>query len=226
MEWNSPAGAEHTGVYTSDLKTLGSVPHIRDQGELLRLLSGGNRVFTTLNHPDWQLTPHYRREAMLARQGYSGVEIFNGNIELCEGSALSTNKWDYLLAHGRRLFGLACDDSHSRADIGLGWLMVRSERRSVEGVLAGLCAGNFYCSTGVTIADIRRVGDTLFIETADAQEIQAIGRGGVRLALARGGSAKFDLGDFDTSYVRLTLFGQGSTMAWTQPFFLDRETEA
>ena len=163
---------------------------------------------------------------MLTRQGYDGVEIFNGNIELCEGSALSTNKWDYLLAHGRRVLGMACDDSHRRADIGLGWLMVRSEQRSVEGVLAGLRAGNFYCSSGVTITDIRRAGDVLSVETLDAQEVQAIGRGGTRLALVRGDSAKFDLGGFDTGYVRLTLFGQGSAMAWTQPFFLDRETGA
>ncbi len=136
IEWNSPTG-EHTGVYSLDHGLLRRCVQIADQGELLSLLAG-KEALAVLNHPNWQLVPHYRREQLEARQGYDGIEVYNHVIERLDGYAISSDKWDYLLMKGRQVLGLASDDSHIGADIGNAYISVRAQARTPEAILAAL----------------------------------------------------------------------------------------
>ena len=67
IEWNSSTG-EHAGVYSLNPKYPRSAIDISDQRLLLER-HGNVDALLILNHPDWQLTPHYRREALLGTKG-------------------------------------------------------------------------------------------------------------------------------------------------------------
>jgi len=217
VEWNAPEGL-HTGIYGPALPQHPEFCRMTSQEELLAAMSevGG---LVILNHPNWTLRPHYHRDELFDAGPYDGVEIFNGVIKRLDGYEIATDKWDYLLARGRRVVGYASDDFHCERDLCQGWMMVRCAERSVGAVLAALKAGNLYCSSGVSIRDIRREGDIIEVETEDAQEIQIIGEGGCLVQAVYEHSVRFDLRNTVGTYARFTAFGQGSAMAWTQPFF-------
>jgi hypothetical protein len=173
-----------------------------------------------LNHPDWQIRPHYTREELRALSGYTGIEIFNGVIKRLDGCEISTTKWDDLLAHEKRVLGFASDDFHIADDLGQGWNVVRATARTPQAILAALASGNCYASSGVTLTDIRRDGDLLTVESRDGEEIRAIGKAGVVLRSVRANCMTIDVATVDTPYVRFTIYGHGASMAWTQPFFI------
>ena len=218
VEWNSPDG-QHTGVYSLKAADVESAIGTSDQDELLEKLAGTDAL-VVLNHPNWQLNPHYRREELAQRSNYDGVEIFNAVIERLAGYAISTDKWDYLLASGRKVLGFATDDSHSERDIGLASIHVRAKSRSRRAIMSAMKSGNFYCSSGALIDDIRLSDGVIEIETPDAQEIHVRVKGGAAIQRVQDRSIRFDTRDLKTPYVRFTIFGQGASMAWTQPFFL------
>jgi hypothetical protein len=218
LEWNSPI-VEHTGVYCLDQAVVRRCIEIDDQAALLAFLAD-KPAMVVLNHPNWQLVPHYRREQLEARQGYDGIEVYNQVIERLDGYAISSDKWDYLLAKGRRVLALASDDSHNAADIGNAFIAVRSRERSAGAIFDSIRRGNFYSSSGVRIVDILRRGSRITVETADAQEIRAIGAGGVRFERVMGPCMSFDVAHAFGPYVRFAAYGRGAAMAWTQPFFI------
>ena len=214
VEWNAPEGF-HTGVYALDPAALAPACAMTDQAALLAHYAGP-ATLSVLNHPNWTLRPHYHREELLAAEGYDGVEVYNALIRRLDGHELAVEKWDWLLAQGRRVLAFASDDSHNADDIGQAWLCVRAANTPAA-VFHALKTGNFYASSGVELQDIRREGARLTVESADGQEVQVHGPGGVQLARVPDHSLTFDLAD--APFARLTVFGRGSAMAWTQVFY-------
>lgn len=180
--------------------------------------------FTVLNHPNWQSHfNHFPQELMESLTRYLGIEIYNGVIERLEGMALATDRWDRLLSQGRRVWGFAHDDSHSRelGDIGRGWLYVQAAERSAEAICTAIHKGRFFASTGVTITDIDVREDALRISAPDASRIRFIGSGGRELAYIDSGvDATYRLTGNEGGYVRVECYGTGIRAAWTQPFYL------
>ncbi len=217
IEWNSDQG-EHTGVYSTDRSIIEKALDIHNQEDLLDKLAGTGAL-VILNHPNWQLRPHYRREELEAKSNYHGIEIYNGVIERLAGYAISTDKWDYLLTQEHRALGFASDDSHLESDIGMASIVVRTPERTPGAILRAIQSGNFYCSSGVTIRDIRREGDIIRVEAEGAEQIEVRSHGGRRIESIQGDSMSYDLSQCGYTYARFTLYGHGSTMAWTQPFF-------
>ncbi len=218
IEWNRPDGGGHTGLYSCRPNSIVPAITMKDQEELLATLSSRDSLLI-LNHPNWQLRPHYRREELLALPGYDGIEIFNGVIKRLEGYEISTDKWDYLLSSGRRILGFASDDFHLESDLSTGWNVVRAESASPEAVFAALKCGNFYTSSGVDLTDIYREKNYITVESANGEEIQAIGSGGRLLETVKDCRMTVDISKWDTGYIRFAIYGTGSAMAWTQPFF-------
>ena len=184
------------------------------------LATGGLAV---LNHPNWESHwNHYPYELMQKLQGYHGVEIYNGVCFDLEGSPHGIDKWERLLSEGRIVWGYAHDDSHHANQEGRGWnvVQVSEDHANPAGILAALKAGNFYASTGVAIDSIETHGTVLRIRAHNAQEIELYGDKAVRLAVARGPEITFDAANANATYVRAQLYGQGSAMAWTQPFII------
>jgi hypothetical protein len=105
-----------------------------------------------LAHPRW--TGAGVAEVLDA-PGIRGIEVFNAGCELECSRGLAGDYWDDVLSHGRRIFGLATDDSHMPGfDSGHAWTLVRAEERSAPAVLDALRDGRFYASQGPEIAGV------------------------------------------------------------------------
>lgn len=113
---------------------------------------GGMAFFA---HPYWcGQTP----EQIAAVHGISGIEVYNSVCERMNGLGNADVHWDILLGQGKRLWGLAVDDTHWRhGEVGVGYVQVRAPSLTVEGILAALRQGQFYASTGPKITDLRVV---------------------------------------------------------------------
>ena len=63
------------------------------------------------------------------------------------------------------LYGVATDDAHdyhafapTQRNAGRGWVMVRASTLASDSLMAAMERGDFYASTGVTLAELRRDG--------------------------------------------------------------------
>jgi hypothetical protein len=136
----------------------------------------GGRVLAFLNHPNYGWA--VRAEDMAPVEELRFFEVFNGHPGVRnygdETHPGSERLWDIVLALrlGKHrlpvLYGLATDDAHGyhafgvgKVNPGRGWVMVRAPYLSAEAVVRALEAGDFYASTGVALADVRRDGDQI-----------------------------------------------------------------
>jgi len=182
--------------------------------------SGGMAV---LCHPNWGTTfNHYAYETMEALSGYHAIEIYNGSIEEDPGSPYALDKWDRLLATGRRVWGMANDDAHSPGGQGRGMCVVRAAERTPAAVIQALMDGSFYASTGARIESIEVSGSRLLLRAPEAEAILVIGEAGRRLEVVTGGTLDFDARGVEGSVLRVEVFGSAGRRAWTQPFILKR----
>jgi len=132
-----------------------------------------------LNHPNfgWGVTA----EDLLPDENGMFFEVYNGHPSVRnygDPSHANTERiWDIVLTrriaeqNGSPLFGIATDDSHNyhefsslKSNPGRGWIVVRASHLTAESIIHAMEEGDFYCSTGVTLKDIRFDGKTLQIE--------------------------------------------------------------
>ncbi len=173
--------------------------------------------FAVACHPNVRFN-HCTIEQLMEWVDYVGIEVLNGSSRHTYGHHIATDKWDMLLAAGRKVWGFANDDSHEDYQIALGWNMVYAQQRSADAIVDAMRAGRFYMSSGVTIRDIHVDGRRIEIKTDNAQRIAAIRELGVRCAISDSTEIAFDYPD-TAPYVRFECWGPGEQMAWTQPFF-------
>ena len=207
-------------------------PHVLDVGakKLLSPRKGMQSLLDDINatsgfpvlcHPNWEESfNHYPWELISMLSNYTGIEIFNGLCLDHPGSHLALDKWDRLLASGRRVLGFANDDAHSPDEAGRGWNMVQAAERTPEAILAALRRGSFYASSGVTIERIACEGQKLTVRAPNAQQIAIIGRHGKRICHVRGPELKLDASEFAGPYLRIECYGAAGTMAWSQPIYV------
>jgi hypothetical protein len=173
-----------------------------------------------LHHPDWELVEHYSMDRLLELANYQGIEIYNGIIEVLEGSPLSTAKWDRLLAKGRRVLGFANQDLHKQEHFLDCANIARSPDARPGSIFNALSGGNFYAFFGVTLSDVGREGSRLFVRTEDAELIRFIGFGGKVLAKVEGPVAELEFKSGPAwAHVRIECLGRGEAISFTQPFF-------
>lgn len=189
----------------------------------------------SVNHPNfaWSITA----DDLAALKGLKHFEIFNGHPDVhCQGGGEwpgLEDLWDDLLSRGVRLFGVAVDDAHAfkrwgprESNPGRGWIMVRAPELSRAAVRKAFEEGDYYCSTGVTLSDVRRAGDRVTVRIQEEKDDDAkyttffIGARGRVLARERGIESTYVLQPADT-YVRAKVVSSRGEIAWTQPFFRD-----
>ncbi|MCE9591396.1 MAG: CehA/McbA family metallohydrolase [Planctomycetes bacterium] len=208
---------------------VGAARHVEahtDRQAVIDRIAGGDGNaggFVVVNHPSSHANFDQCPIALMrAWTGYTGIEIFNGVAGRADGSDYALNKWDMLLAEGRRVWGFANDDAHAaEGDVELGWNVVNTPSCTPEAIVAALRAGRFYASTGVTIEAVHVGDDTIRIETRDAQRINALMNTGRRFARSDGRAIQVRV-PADATYVRFECWGAGESFAWTQPFFVTR----
>lgn len=188
-----------------------------------------------VNHPNfhWALG----LEDLAAVRGYSLLEVFSGQPDTNYlgggGRPGAEELWDGLLTRGRRVYGIAVDDSHhfkgdpspSRANPGRGWVVVRAPSPAPEALTAALARGDFYASTGVELSEVRTEGGTMTVVVRPygdrAYTTEFIGAGGALLASTGANPAVYRASGGEL-YVRARVRSSQGELAWVQPRFLAR----
>lgn len=187
-----------------------------------------------INHPNYR----WSLDSVMLRQtsGYNLFELYNGHPHVHnEGSserASTEELWDQLLTSGRRVFGVASDDSHhfqrwspESVNPGKAWIAVRASRLDPVEIARNLDAGLFYASTGIVLQDVIIERNTIEVKIEQAVDYryttEFIGDGGRVLARVAGLTARYTLGP-GVKYVRARVTDSGGRRAWTQPAFVGR----
>lgn len=160
---------------TSVAETIrANVRAVREQAQRLR-----RPILVHLNHPNYGWA--VRTEDLVAVKEERYFEVFNGHPGVRnEGDAehISVERmWDEALI-GRLLvdrtavlYGLATDDAHwyrdetaGRPIPGRGWIMVRAAYLTPWAIIRAIEKGDFYASTGVTLANVCGSSEALTVE--------------------------------------------------------------
>lgn len=130
----------------------------------------GLTTLAFLNHPNfgWGV----KAEDMLTEE-LKYFEIFNGHPGVKnygDATHVSVERmWDIVLALrlGKLklpiVYGVATDDAHGYHSFGIGkvnpgrgWMMVKAPYLTAEAIVRGVERGDYYCSTGVLLKDVKR----------------------------------------------------------------------
>ncbi|HRT22313.1 MAG TPA: leucine-rich repeat protein, partial [Candidatus Hydrogenedentes bacterium] len=168
-------------------------------------------------HPN--LAPNfYATTAMLERAvGYVGVEIYNGKIPPLE---YAVDRWDEVLTKGIKAWGTASDDAHLLTDMNKGWIVVKADSLTTNGIMAAVRRGSFYATQG---PDIRHstTGNTIYVSTSNAASIVFYGRGGMVLSSNASVTAASYEPNGGEIYVRAEVVrASDEKRAWGQPFVI------
>lgn len=201
-----------------------------------------------INHPNfvWSLTADDLKPLRRAPL----VEIWNGHMQtnnLGGGDRPSVEAlWDQVLSAGTLMYGVAADDAHffktpplpaAPSAPGRAFVMVRSDRFTMDAIMAALERGDFYASTGVELAEYAVTSRAVTLKVKVLQQsryhVSFIGRGGKVLndvwvtptlpkgATSLGAARLADAVTYewkgDEGYVRAKIVDSNGLMAWTQP---------
>jgi hypothetical protein len=187
----------------------------------------------TINHPNfmWSFTAAEMKEV----KDFTLLEIANAHpaTNMFGGGDVQSAEamWDELLRAGKRVWGIAVDDSHNfhgdtntpvrytviggqlvynvkpiyYAPPGRGWIFVRAESLTASNILDAIKRGDFYASTGVVLDSINFDGRDL------------------RVAIREDGDSRYRTSYVRTKrYVRARVDDSNGRSAWTQPFFFTK----
>ncbi|UBM59340.1 histidinol-phosphatase [Marinilongibacter aquaticus] len=209
----------------------------------------GRAIIPHLNHPNFGYGVSL--DDMLKLHGERFFEVYNGHPtvhNLGDSTHISTEEmWDlinisYLKAGKPIMFGMATDDSHQYHHIGAkwsnsgrGWVVVKSDTLTAEGIITAMEKGDFYSSTGVELNDVKYTNNSLHIEAKPVENLSytfdliACKKGDSATEIIetlKGNSADFEFSD-EYLFVRCKITssrkqvnpveGMVYEMAWTQP---------
>lgn len=181
-----------------------------------------------VNHPNFGWA--FGADELRQLQHLALLEIASGHPYVnAQGPPSAEAMWDRLLTDGRRVWGVAVDDSHHLkrpwdADVALpgkAWVVVRSEKREAKSILDALARGDFYASTGVELEDVSAYRIKVKEKNGAHYRIQFIGSGGRVLQETTGAVADYTPRG-DEIYVRMKVIDSNGRVAWTQPVFAKR----
>lgn len=165
----------------------GATPGQVIQNNLNAVLDQGARsgrdVLAHINHPNF----HYgiTVEDILPLRYATGegfFELYNGHHGVenyGDAHRMGLEKmWDVILAKriaegdGALMYGIANDDAHSytrwevgaNANPGRGWVMVRANRLTPDSIVGAMKDGDFYATTGVTLATLESADNQVSLE--------------------------------------------------------------
>ncbi len=185
----------------------------------------------SINHPNFRWA--FDHKAIIKVTGASLLEVYNGhpktNIYGCPGRPGNDEIWDAVLTAGKPIFGVATDDSHNyhdwsptQSNPGRGWIVVRAESLSTDSIVDALATGDFYASTGITLADLDVFHGQISLSIKPDQDTEFTtvftARHGRLLHEVTGITAKYDVRG-DEGYIRATIRDTNGKKAWIQPVF-------
>ena len=173
-----------------------------------------------LNHP---MDPVVTTAAFIAAEGLNHLEIVNGGRR--EDTPRVEMLWDSVLSasNGRIIYGVAADDNHyKQANVGKGWIMVKSPALTKEDIEENIRKGNFYASTGVILKDIRITEKSIKIVSEEGSTFIFTGRHGMLLNTVKGSQASYRFKGNEL-FVRAKVTNETGQASWTQPVFIKQK---
>lgn len=188
---------------------------------LIDNLNSGNN-FTFFCHPNWS---RLEFEDFKDLFGYGALEIFNYGCDVEDHTGLSIDYWDSLLRRGRKIWGMATDDSHNSNQIGGGWIMVKADELTVEALADAIIEGSFYASSGPEIYEFRIVDGEAYFECSPCAAIYFVAyeTRGESFFAEEGGlitSARHKLKGSE-KYIRVECVDASGRTAWSNPIFIE-----
>lgn len=164
-------------------------------------------------------------EDILSIDAAHAIEVFNNTAAVRYSRGEGSVQWDLALEAGRRLGGIAVDDSHfhpGAMDAFGGWVMVKAQENTPEALVTALKAGHYYSTQGPVIEDITRDGDVLAVRCSSAAQIVLIGNVGVATHVAGTSLTRADLplDRFEASWCRIVVRDAHGRHAWSNPLWL------
>jgi hypothetical protein len=192
-------------------------------GDETSLQDGVNKITAAggvaiLNHPQ---DPVETASAFIATKGLNHLEIVNGGR--LEDTPATEMLWDSVLSapSGRIVYAVAADDNHyKKANIGRGWIMVKSPSLTRKDILENIRTGNFYASTGIILYDYNVNKNSITIDSENGDTITFFGRNGSVLKSMNSSKATYTI-QGNELYVRAKIINRGGKVAWTQPVFVN-----
>lgn len=186
-----------------------------------------------INHPNFGWA--FGAEELKRLHGVTLLEIASGHPYVnMAGPPSVESMWDALLTAGKRVWGIAVDDSHHLkrpwdSDIappGRAWIVVRSEKLDAEAILTALQCGDFYASNGVElddyVAEPRRMTVKIHQKNLAHYRTQFIGPNGALLFETTANPAVYSHRGA-ARYIRARVIDSNGRQAWTQPWFRPEE---
>lgn len=183
-----------------------------------------------VNHPNFGWA--FGTDELMQLKGATLLEIASGHPYVnMDGPPPVEEMWDALLTAGKRIWGIAVDDSHhlkrpwdtDMAPPGKAWVVVRAEKREAKTIVAALERGDFYASTGVELEDyvVAEKDMTVRVRAKNLARyrILFIGSGGRVLQQSAGESATYAFKGGE-GYVRAKVIDSNGKAAWLQPRFV------
>lgn len=183
-----------------------------------------------VNHPNFGWA--FGTDELLQLKGATLLEIASGHPYVnMDGPPPVEEMWDALLTAGKRIWGIAVDDSHHLkrpwdtdiAPPGKAWVVVRADKRDAKAIVGALERGDFYASTGVELEDYVATEKEMTVRVRAKNlaryRILFIGSGGRVLQQSAGESATYAFKGGE-GYVRAKVIDSNGKAAWLQPRFV------
>lgn len=185
---------------------------------IIRRLNEGN-LFTVLAHPWWS---HLEWDEVAALEGFVAIEVFNNLCQVGSGCGYSETWWDCLLRRGRRVWGVATDDTHQYMDDRFGgFVRVKARSFTKRGILEALEAGSFHASQGPEIYRFEVVDGEVWLECSPAEQIFFIAYDNYGAGFKGEGLTRVHYPlNGDESYLRAEVVDARGRKAWANPIFL------
>jgi hypothetical protein len=154
-----------------------------------------------------------------------GMEIFNTGCHLEDNTGYSPNHTDDVLRRGKMRYIFATDDCHhNQNDRGKGYIVVKADEKSEEGIVDAIMQGKFYSSRKPEIYEFGIKNDEVYIKCSKVREIHFTafeyrGRSFVGETGELRESASCKVNE-NWTYVRAEIVDDNGYQAWTNPIFL------
>ena len=182
-----------------------------------------------INHPNFGWA--FGADELLQLERANFLEIASGHPFVnAQGPPSVESMWDRMLTAGKRIYGVAVDDTHHLKRVwdedvvlpGKAWVMVRTEKRDAKSILDALSRGDFYASNGVELEELTIGEKTIEVRVREKNfaryRIQFIGSGGRLLQESAGLNATYKIRG-NEKYIRAKVIDSNGLCAWTQPVF-------
>ena len=179
-----------------------------------------------VNHPNFGWA--FGAQELQQLKGVTLLEIASGHPYVnAQGPPSVEAMWDELLTSGKRVWGVAVDDSHHLkrpwdTDVALpgkAWVVVRAQKSDAKSILGALERGEFYASTGVELEDFGPASVKVKEKNLAHYRIQFIGAKGRVLQETADTWTSYKIRG-DEGYVRVKVTDSNGRCAWTQPTFV------